>query len=106
MTLAHTTKLGFIIQETNVSAQKINGSTLVTYEIVIAGFLVQNKRGKVWFFKKMFLLADTSMKVVLGMRFLTFSNIEIWFTEKELKWQKYSIAEALPITQRFELINN
>lgn len=34
--------------------------------------------------KKTFLLADTSVKVVLGILFLTFSNVNIKFAEKEL----------------------
>lgn len=36
MTLAYVIKLGFTIQKTSVEAQKIYGSTLVTYKIVIA----------------------------------------------------------------------
>lgn len=43
MTLAYIIKLAFTIQKTDVSIQNINNSILVTYEIVIVGFLVQNK---------------------------------------------------------------
>ena len=45
------------------------------------------------------------MEVVLGMSFLTFSNINIQFVKKELTWRSYTAAEALPITKQIELID-
>ena len=45
------------------------------------------------------------MEVILGMRFLTLSNVDIKFVEKELTWRSYIIAKALPTTKRVELIN-
>ena len=39
------------------------------------------------------------------MPFLTFSNANIQFAEKELIWRFYTTAEALPITKRVELID-
>ena len=78
---------------------------LVTYKTLIAGFLVQDRLGKVQFFGKTFLLADTSMKVVLEMLFLTFFNTDIWFAEKKLKWRGYLTPKALPINQRVKLID-
>lgn len=53
--------------------------------MVLTGFLVQDKFRKVQFFKKTFLLADTSMEVVLGIFFLTLLNVDIHFMEQELK---------------------
>ncbi len=54
----------------------------------------------------MFLLADTSMEVVLGMLFLSLSNTDVKFAELEkLIWRSYIVAEALPITSRVELID-
>ena len=47
MTPAYTEKLGLTTRKTDVGAQKIDGSTLVTYGIVIVGFLVQNRLEKV-----------------------------------------------------------
>ena len=41
----------------------------MTYIMVIAGFSVQDKFEKVWFLKKNFLLATTSIDVVLKMLF-------------------------------------
>ena len=45
------------------------------------------------------------MEVVLGMLFLTLSNADIQFVEKELTWRFYTTAEVLPTTKRVELIN-
>ena len=84
MTLAYTKKLGLRTQKTDLRAQKIDGSLLKTYEMVIAAFQVRDKLGKARFFQETFLLADTSMEVVLEMLFLIFSNADIQFAEKEL----------------------
>ena len=45
------------------------------------------------------------MEVVLGIPFLTLSNTDIQFPEKQLIWRSYSTAEALFTTKRVELIN-
>ena len=45
------------------------------------------------------------MEVVLGMLFLTFSNADIQFAEKELTWRSYTAKEVLPTTRKVELIN-
>ena len=39
------------------------------------------------------------------MLFLTLSNTDIQFAKKELTWRSYTAKEALPITQKIELIN-
>ena len=39
---AYAKKLGLRVRKTNVGAQKIDGSTLKTYDMVIAGFQVQD----------------------------------------------------------------
>ncbi len=105
MTLAYARKLGLTTWKTSVRVLKIDSSTLVTYGIVIARFSVHKKLKKVQFFTETFLLADTSIEVVLGMLLLTFSDADVRFAIKELEWRRYSIAKALPTTQRFELIN-
>ena len=50
MTLAYTAYLGFKVRVTDVSAQKIDGSSLATYDIVIVAFQVVNKLSRSWFF--------------------------------------------------------
>ena len=104
MNPAYAKKLGLRVRQTDVGAQKIDGSHLNTFGMVIAGFSLQDKLGKVRFFQETFLVADTRMEVVLGMLFLTFSNADIRFAERELVWRTYSTAEALPTTQRVEII--
>ncbi len=83
MTPAYATKLGLTARKTSVRAQKIDGSPLETYGMVTASFLLQDSLERVRFFEETFLLADTSMEVVLGMPFLALSNADFQFgTEK------------------------
>ena len=105
MTLAYAKQLGLQVQRTDVEAQKIDGSLFRTFGMVIAGFQVEDKLDRIQFFQELFLLAETSMEVVLGMFFLTFSNADIQFAGKELTWRSYTTAEALPITKRVKLID-
>ena len=77
MTLAHAAHLGLKVRVTDVGAQKFDRSPLATYGMVIAAFQVVNKLGCSRFFQKTFLLANISMKVVLGMLFLTLSNANV-----------------------------
>lgn len=45
------------------------------------------------------------MKVVLGLLFLTISNVDIQFAEKKSTWRSYTIVETLPTIKWVELIN-
>lgn len=105
ITPVYIVKLDFIIQKTDIGTQKINGLFLVTYGIVLASFLVQNKFRKVWFFEESFLLADTSMKIVPRMFFLTLSNVDVQFVEKKIIWRGYTITKALSTINKVELID-
>ncbi len=49
--------------------------------------------------------ADTSVEVVLGMPFHSFSNADFQFDAGKLIWRSYITTEALPTTMRMELIN-
>lgn len=104
MTPAFATKLGLSIRPTGVGAQKIDGSPLATYGIVVTSFLVQDSLGKNRFFEETLLLANTSMDVVLGMPFLTLSNTDIQFGVEKLTWRSYTTTEALPTDRRVKLI--
>ena len=42
---------------------------------------------------------------LIGMPFLTLSNADIKFAQKELTWRSYTTAEALPTTKRVEIID-
>ena len=50
---------------------------LKTFTMVIFGFQVKNKLDKILFFKELFLLADTSINMVLKLLFLIFNNVNI-----------------------------
>ena len=73
--------------------------------MVLANFQVEDRLGKVRFFQETFLLADINAELVLSMPFLTFSNVNVQFVEKELTWRFYTTAEALPTIKRVEFIN-
>ena len=104
MTPGYASKLGLKVRPTDVGAQKIDGSTLETFGMVLASFQVEDKLGRTRYFQETFLLADISVEVVLGMPFLTLSNADIQFAKKELTWRSYTAAEALPTTKRVEII--
>lgn len=72
-------QLGFKIRKTNIKADKIDGTTLKTYGIVVSTFSLLNKDGKVRFFEKSFLLANIKLDIIFEILFLTMSNINIDF---------------------------
>lgn len=78
-------KLSHCICKTNVGVQKIDSSRLKTFEMVIASFQVNDKDGKSRIFKETFPLAHISMDVAHGMPFLTLSNIQVNFNNRELR---------------------
>lgn len=52
--------------------------------MVLANFQFKDKFGKACFFQGIFLLATNSVDVILEMFFLSFSNANILFAEREL----------------------
>ncbi len=104
MSQAFAQQLGLKIRKTNVGAQKIDGTTLKTYEMVVSTFSGLDKDGKERFFEESFLLADVSPDIVLGMPFLTMSNADVDFQARDLQWRSYTTGEVLPTTKRVELI--
>ena len=77
-------KLGLKVRKTNVGAQKIDGSALETFGMVIADFQVEDKANRPRFFQEIFLVADTQFEVILGMLFLKISNADVLFSEETL----------------------
>ena len=77
-------ELGLPIRSTDVRAQKIDGTMLDTFGIVVAAFSVIDKANQVRFFKETFLVANVSPEIVLGMLFLTLSNADIDSLGREL----------------------
>ena len=77
---------------------------LNTYKIVVAAFSVTNKVNQVWFFKKTFLVANVSLKIILGMLFFTLNSADTDFLSRKLGWRTYTTKEALLTTKRVELV--
>ena len=97
-------ELGLPIRTTDIGAQKIDGTMLDTFGMMVVAFLVTDKANRVKFFKKTFLVANVSPEVVLGMPFLTLSGADVDFSGRELRWKTYTVEEALPTTRRVELV--
>lgn len=76
-TPAYAAQLGLILRSTNVNTQKIDELALKTYEMTTAGFLVEDKLGRIRFFEKTFLLTDTSMKIILEIPFFLLSYVDV-----------------------------
>ena len=97
-------ELGFPIRTTDVRAQKIDGTMLDTFEMVVVAFSVTHKDNQVRFFEETFLVANVSPEVVLRMPFLTLSSANVNFSGQELRWKTYTTKEALPTIRCVELV--
>ena len=84
MSPAYAEMLGLKTWKTNVGVQKIDGSALETFGMVIADFQMEDKGGRPRFFQKTFLVADTKFEVILRMTFLKISNDDVAFGEGTL----------------------
>lgn len=73
--------------------------------MVLASLQVEDKLERAWFFYKSFLLLNISVKVILEIFFLIFSNIIIWFNKKEVAWRFYTTAETLTTTKQVKIID-
>ena len=78
-------KLDLKIKKTNVGAQKIDGSTLEIYGIVITNFQIEDKTSRPRFFKKTFLVTNTKFEMIVKMFFLKISNINLPFGKEILR---------------------
>ena len=104
MYLTFVEKLDLVVQTTNVGTQKIDGTTLETYKIMVAAFSITDQANRVRFFEEIFLVANVSSNIVFGMLFFTPSSADIDFPKKELWWRFYTIEEALSTTKQVELV--
>ena len=98
-------RLGIKTRKINVGAQKIYGSILETFEIVIADFQIEDKGGRSRFFQETFLVADIKFEMILEMPFLKLSNADISFGKRTLTWKSYITNETLLTTKRVQLVN-
>lgn len=81
MTPVFIAKLRLRLRFTNIGVQKINDSASEIYSMISTVFSLQDNSRRVWFFEKTFLLVNTSIELVLGMLFFSFSNTDIKFAE-------------------------
>ena len=105
MSPTYVKRLSLKTWKTNIGAQKIDGSALETFGMMIADFQVEDKGGKPRFFQKIFLVADIKFEVVLGIPFLKISNANVAFVEETLTWKSYTTSKALPITKQVQQVD-
>ena len=60
--------------------------------MIIVDFQIEDKLGRARFFQESFLVANTSIEVILQMLFFTFSNTNMQLVKKELIWRSYTAA--------------
>ena len=104
MYLSFAKQLGLLIRLTDVRAQKIDGTTLETHEIVVAVFSVVDKVNRERFFEESFLVDNVSPDIVLGMLFLTLSNADVDFLRRDLWWRVYTIEKTISTTRCVKLV--
>ena len=97
-------QLSLFVRPTDFGAQKIDGTTLNIYRIVVAIFSVVDKANQVRFFEKTFLVANVSPKVVFKMLFLTLSGTDVDFLDWKFRRRTYTTKEALPTIRRVKLV--
>ena len=84
MSSAYVEKLDLKTWKIIIGVQKIDGSALETFGMVIANFHLENKGGRPRFFQEIFLVTNTKFGVILGMLFLKLSNVDMLFRERTL----------------------
>ena len=97
-------QLSLLIRPIDVGVQKIDGTILNIYGMVVAAFLIVDKANHVRFFEKTFLVTNVSPEVVLGMLFLILSGADIDFSGQELRWRIYTTKEILLTIRRVKLV--
>ena len=97
-------ELGLSIRPTDFGMQKIDGTILDTYEILVTAFSMADKTNRVRFFEKTFLVANVSPEIVFRMTFLTLSNVNVDFLDWKVLWRIHTTKEAFPTTRRIELV--
>ena len=69
----------------NIGAQKIDGTILKTYKIVVSTFPMLDKHGRERFLEESFLLTNVKLDIMLEIPFLTICNIVIDFQARNLQ---------------------
>ena len=74
-------ELGLPIRLIDVGAQKIDGTMLDTYKMIVTALLVIDKVNQIRFFEEIFLVANVKLKVVFEMSFLILSSADIEYLD-------------------------
>lgn len=82
--LVYAQRLGLKILKANIEAQKIYGSALEIFGMVIANFQVDDKIDRPRLFQETFLLTNTKFKMILRIPFLKINNVNVLFGQKIL----------------------
>ena len=98
-------ELKLSIRPTDVGVQKIDGTMLDSFEMVVTAFSVTDKANRVKFFEQTFLVAHISPTRVLGMPFLNLSSTNINFLGWKLRWRTYTTDEVIPTVRRNKLVD-
>lgn len=99
MTLAFRTTFVIINKIINMRPCKIDNSYLKTYNIFSVRFYFLDNLRKIRFFEDTFLLAETNMKMAVGIFFLFFTKTDVEFDAREPTWRIYIIAEIILTTK-------
>lgn len=81
--------------KTDVNISKIDGTVLPTYDIAVTNFFLQDRYKKDRIFEKIFLLANISIEIVLGLSLFYYSRpkydlpIENWSEKVKLLLRFY-----------------
>lgn len=78
---AYIKKLDFHIWKIDINTQKIDGSSLTIYKIVISRFQILDELDRAYFSQKTFILANITINIILEIFFLILSNINIVFAD-------------------------
>ena len=101
-----TKQLSLFIRPTDIGVQKNDSPTLDTLKMVVTTFSITDKVNWVIFFEETFLVANVSLKVVLGMLFFTLNSANIDFLDRKLQWRTYINKVAFLTTRRVKLVDN
>ena len=105
MSPSYIEKLELMIWKTIIRIQKIDGSALETFEMMIADFELENKVGRLKFFQETFLIANTKFKMFLKIFFLKINNINMSFSKKTLTKKTYTTNKILSNTKQVQIVN-
>ena len=98
-------KISLHIRLTDVRAQKIDGTMLDIFRIVVTAFSMTDKANRVKFFEETFLLANVSLEIVFERLFLILNDANIDFLSQKLWWRTYTIKKAPPTTRCIKLVD-